>query len=67
MGDSRKRREDGLSEELRDHIEHQTAAMESLKEDCRDERSGHWFEALRADVRYSLREGLQFDRCTPGQ
>jgi predicted permease len=76
MSDSRKQWEEGLSEELRDHIERQTAAniaagmtrdearrqaalqfgaMESVKEDCRDERRGHWFEALWADVRYGLR------------
>jgi predicted permease len=76
MSDSRKRWEEGLSEELRDHIERQTAAniaagmardearrqaalqfgaMESVKEDCRDERRGYWFEPLWADVRYGLR------------
>jgi hypothetical protein len=56
MADSRKRWEEGLSEELRDHIERQTTAMESVKEDCRDERRGRWFEALWADVRYGLRD-----------
>ena len=65
-----------LSEELRFHIEQQTAAnvaagmaregarrqamlqlgaVEGVKEDCREERSGFWFEALWADVRFGCR------------
>jgi len=76
MTNSRKRWEEGLREELRDHIERQTAAniaagmtpeearrqaalqfggVESVKEECRDERPGHGFEALWTDVRYGLR------------
>jgi len=65
-----------MGEELRGHIEQQTAAniaagtepqearrqavlqfggVEAVKEDCREQRSGFWFESLWADVRYGLR------------
>jgi predicted permease len=33
----------------------QFGAVEGVKEDCREERSGFWFAALWADVRYGLR------------
>ena len=40
----------------------QLGAAEGVKEDCREQRSGHWFESFFADVRYGLR-GL---RGNPG-
>jgi putative ABC transport system permease protein len=73
---SRRKWEQDASDELRFHIEQQTAAniaagmasgearrqaalqfgaVEGVKEDCREQRSGFWFEALMADVRYALR------------
>jgi predicted permease len=30
-------------------------AVEALKEDCREDRRGHWFDSCVADVRYALR------------
>jgi predicted permease len=33
----------------------QFGAMEGVKEDCREQRRGFWFESLVADVRYALR------------
>jgi len=71
----RKKWEQDLHDELRFHIERQTAAnvaaglppeearrqavlqlgaLEGLKEDCREQRSGFWLESLYADVRYAL-------------
>jgi predicted permease len=73
---SRKKWEQDASEELRDHIERQTAAnissgmnaeearrqavlqmgaVEGVKESCREERRGFWFETLWTDVRYGVR------------
>jgi predicted permease len=73
---SRKRWEHDLAEELRFHIERQTAlniaagmlsseahrlailqlgATEGLKEACREQRRGYWFESWLADVHYGLR------------
>ena len=73
---SRKKWEQNANEELRFHIEQQTAAniaagmspeearrqaalqfgaLESVKEDCREQRGGFWFELLVADLRYALR------------
>src|ERR1700761_2994729 len=40
----------------------QLGAADGLKESCREERSGHWFDSFVADVRYGLR-GL---RQNPG-
>jgi predicted permease len=80
---SRKRWEDSMDEELRFHLEQQTAAniaagmspdearrqarlglgaREGLKETCREERRGHWFDSFVADIRYGMR-GL---RNNPG-
>jgi predicted permease len=80
---SRKQFEASMDEELRFHVERQTAAniaagmpadearrharlqlgaTEGLKESCREERSGHWFDSFLADVRYGFR-GL---RNNPG-
>jgi hypothetical protein len=33
----------------------QFGAVEGVKEDCREQRSGFWFESLLADLRYALR------------
>ena len=33
----------------------QLGALEGVKEDCREQRSGFWLESLYADVRYALR------------
>jgi predicted permease len=65
-----------MGEELRGHVEQQTAAniatgmtpqearrqavlqfggVEAVKEDCREQHSGFWFETLWADVRYGFR------------
>jgi predicted permease len=73
---TRQRWERDMTEELRDHIERQTAAniaagmapeearrhakahfgaVDGVKENCREERRGHWFEALWADVRFGFR------------
>jgi len=73
---ARKKWEQDANEELRFHIEQQTAAniaagmppedarrqavlqfgaVESVKEDCREQRSAYWFESLVADLRYALR------------
>src|SRR6202035_226195 len=73
---SRKKWEQDANEELRFHIEQQTAAniaagmspeearrqaalqfgaVEGVKEDCREQRSGFWLEMLIADARYALR------------
>jgi predicted permease len=73
---SRDRWESELSEELRFHVEHQTAlnlaagmppeearrqavlqlgAADAVKETCRQQRRGHWFESWFADIRYGLR------------
>src|SRR5271154_3491124 len=74
---SRKKKwEQDMQDELRFHIERQTAeniaaglppeearrqavlqlgAIEGVKEDCREQRSGFWLESLVADVRYALR------------
>jgi predicted permease len=82
---SRKNWESELSEELRFHVEQQTAAniaagmareearrratlqlgaVEGVKEYCREERTGYWFEALRADVRIGFRVSLKHWRLT---
>ncbi|MGH9745225.1 MAG: ADOP family duplicated permease [Candidatus Acidiferrales bacterium] len=46
----------GLSaEEARRQATLQFGAVEGVKEDCREQRSGFWFEAVVADVRYALR------------
>src|SRR5580698_9497138 len=73
---SRKKWEQDANEELRFHVEQQTAAniaagmsleearrqaalqfgaVEGVKENCREQRSGFWLEALRADARFALR------------
>src|ERR1700740_764564 len=73
---SRKKWEQDANEELRFHIEQQTAAniaagmspeearrqavlqfgaVEGVKEDCREQRSGLWLDTLFADARYALR------------
>jgi predicted permease len=73
---SRKKWEQDANEELRFHIEQQTAAniaagmspeearrqatlqfgaVEGVKENCREQRSGFWLETLIADARYALR------------
>jgi putative ABC transport system permease protein len=73
---SRRKWEQDASDELRFHIEQQTAAniaagiqpeearrraslqfgaVEGVKEDCREQRSGFWLETLVADARYALR------------
>ena len=73
---SRKKWEQDANEELRFHIEQQTAAniaagmaseearrqaalqfgaVEGVKEDCREQRSGFWLETFIADARYALR------------
>src|ERR1700751_1432314 len=73
---SRKKWEQDANEELRFHIEQQTAAniaagmspeearsqaalqlgaVEGLKENCREQRSGFWLETFIADARYALR------------
>jgi predicted permease len=73
---SRKKWEREMNDELRFHIEKQTAAnvaagmpleearrkatlqfgaVEGVKENCHEERRGHWFETLWADLRYGLR------------
>lgn len=33
----------------------QFGAVEGVKEDCREQRSGYWFDSLIADLRYALR------------
>src|ERR1700746_3642870 len=33
----------------------QFGAVESVKEDCREQRSGFWFDSLITDLRYALR------------
>ena len=71
-----KKWEQDMQDELRFHIERQTAeniagglppdearrqavlqlgALEGLKENCREQRSGFWLESLYADIRYALR------------
>jgi predicted permease len=71
-----KKWEQDMQDELRFHIERQTAeniagglppdearrqavlqlgALEGVKENCREQRSGFWLESLYADVRYALR------------
>jgi predicted permease len=73
---SRKKWEQDANEELRFHVEQQTAAniaagmsleearrqatlqfgaVEGVKENCREQRSGFWLETLIADARYALR------------
>ena len=73
---SRKNWEQDANDELRFHIEQQTAAniaagmspdearrqaalrfgaVEGVKENCREQRSGFWLETLIADARYALR------------
>jgi hypothetical protein len=73
---SRKKWEQDANEELRFHIEQQTAAniaagmspgegrrqaalqfgaVEGVKENCREQRSGFWLDTLIADTRYALR------------
>jgi putative ABC transport system permease protein len=73
---SHQRWEREMTEELRGHIEQQTAAniaagmtpqearrqaalqfgaLEGVKEGCREQRRGFWFETLWADTRYALR------------
>jgi len=73
---SRRNWEQDANEELRFHIEQQTAAniaagmspkearrqaalqfgaVEGVKENCREQRSGFWLETLIADARYALR------------
>src|SRR6201987_1741279 len=73
---SRNKWEQDANEELRFHVEQQTAAniaagmspeearrqatlqfgaLEGVKENCREQRSGFWFETLIADARYALR------------
>src|SRR5271168_4772610 len=75
-GFSRKHREQNMNDELRFHIEQQTAVniaagmtpqearrqavlqfggVEAIKEDCRDQRRGSWFETMWTDVRHGLR------------
>jgi putative ABC transport system permease protein len=65
-----------MGEELRDHLERETAAniaagmtpeqaqrqarlqlgaLEGIKENCREERPGFWFEALWSNLRFGLR------------
>jgi len=72
----RKKWEQDMHDELRFHIERQTAeniaaglppedarrqavlqlgAIEGVKENCREQRSGFWLESFYADVRYGLR------------
>jgi predicted permease len=73
---SRKHRDENMDDELRFHIETQTAAnitagltpqearrqavlqfggVEAIKEDCREQRCGFWFETLWTDVHHGLR------------
>ncbi len=73
---SREKWEQDASDELRFHIEQQTAAniaagmtreeaqrqatlqfgaVEGVKEDCREQRSGFWLETLWSDTRHALR------------
>jgi len=73
---SRNRWEQDANEELRFHVEQQTAAniaagmspeearrqatlqfgaLEGVKENCREQRSGFWLDAFIADTRYALR------------
>ena len=73
---SRRNWEQDANEELRFHVEQQTAAniaagmspeearrqaalqfgaVEGVKENCREQRSGFWLETLIADARYALR------------
>jgi predicted permease len=73
---SRNKWEQDANEELRFHVEQQTAAniaagmapeearrqatlqfgaLEGVKENCREQRSGFWLETLVADARYALR------------
>ena len=73
---SRRKWEHDLSEELRFHIDRQTAeyisagmtpddarrqavlqlgATEGVKENCREQRRGHWLESVWSDVRYGMR------------
>jgi predicted permease len=42
-------------EEARRQAVLQLGAIEGVKEDCREQRSGFWLESLYADVRYALR------------
>ena len=42
-------------EEARRQAVLQLGALEGVKEDCREQRSGFWLESLYADVRYALR------------
>jgi predicted permease len=42
-------------EEARRQAALQLGAIEGVKEDCREQRSGFWLESLYADVRYALR------------
>ena len=73
---SRKHHDENMDDELRFHIETQTAAnitagmapqearrqavlqfggVEAIKEDCREQRRGFWFETLWTDIRHGLR------------
>jgi macrolide transport system ATP-binding/permease protein len=81
----RKKREQEMNDELRFHIERQTAeniaaglppeearrqavlqlgAVEGVKENCREERSGFWLESCYADVHFGLRMLLKNWRLT---
>jgi hypothetical protein len=81
----RKKWEQEMNDELRFHIERQTAeniaaglppeearrqavlqlgAVEGVKENCREERSGFWLESCYADVHFGLRMLLKNWRLT---
>jgi predicted permease len=48
--------ESGMSpDEARRHAALQFGALEGVKEECREQRRGFWFETLWADVRYAAR------------
>ena len=51
-------------DEARRQARLQLGAQEGLKESCREERSGHWFDSFVADLRYGLR-GLARIRASP--